>query len=74
MTRSSKVHSFYRPQTFQSAIRMGALVALGLIFAETLTGCLVAGYSSTGGFFLWPGSIGLVVVLLLLFLLLRRGR
>ena len=74
MTRLFKFHSLYRPQTFHSAIRTGVLVALGLIFAEALSGCLVAGYSSSGGFFLWPGSIGLIVVLLLLFLLLRRGR
>ncbi len=41
---------------------------------EGLSGCLVAGYSSTGGFYVWPGSVVITLLLLLLFLLLRRGR
>jgi hypothetical protein len=56
------------------AFKTGAFAAAGLACAETLSGCLVAGYSSGGGFFLWPGSIGLLVVVLLLIFLLRRGR
>ena len=35
---------------------------------------MVGGYRSGGGFFLWPGSIGLFFVALLLFLVLRRRR
>ena len=40
-----------------------------------LTGCLVAGYSSTGGGgFIWPGGLGLVVVLFLIWFLFGRRR
>jgi hypothetical protein len=45
-----------------------------LLWAATLplTGCLVAGYSSGSGFWVWPGSIGITLILLLLFFLSRR--
>ena len=37
------------------------------------SGCVVAGgYSSGRGWFIWPGTIGFLVVVALLFLLLRR--
>ncbi len=50
---------------------MAAMAALCLL---TQTGCLViAGYSSRGGWFLWPGGLGgLLLILLVLFVLLRR--
>ena len=38
----------------------------------SMTGCVVAGYSSRGGFFLWPGSIVLTLLGLLVFYLMRR--
>ena len=38
----------------------------------TLTGCLMIGGSSRGGFFIWPGSIGLLVIILIVSMLLRR--
>ena len=38
------------------------------------TSCVVAGYSSNRGWFIWPGSIGLVVIIALLFLFFRRRR
>ena len=45
----------------------------GFALASPLSGCLVVGgFRRGGGFFLWPGSIGLLVVLLVAFLLLRR--
>jgi hypothetical protein len=37
-----------------------------------LSGCLVAGYSSGGGWFVWPGSLGLLVIVLLVVFLMRR--
>jgi hypothetical protein len=43
-----------------------------LLLATTLTGCLVAGVSSNGGAFIWPGGLGLVVIILLVVFLLRR--
>jgi len=33
---------------------------------------LVAGYSSGGGWFIWPGSLGFIVIVLLIIFLLRR--
>lgn len=50
------------------------MLVLGLGAAGTLSGCLVAGYSSTGGGFIWPGGLGLVVLLALLFFFLRGRR
>ena len=48
-------------------------VALSAFLASsTLIGCLVIGGSSRGGFFIWPGSIGLLVIILIVSLLLRR--
>lgn len=38
----------------------------------SLTGCVVVGASSRGGFFVWPGGVGLVVLILLVLLVLRR--
>jgi len=38
----------------------------------TLTGCLVAGVSSTGGAFIWPGGLGFVLMILVVIFLLRR--
>jgi hypothetical protein len=37
-----------------------------------LSGCLVAGYSSGGGWFVWPGSLGLLVIVLVVVFLMRR--
>ena len=51
------------------------LAGLGVLtFAES--GCIVVGggYGSRGGWFIWPGGLGFVLILLLLFLLFRRGR
>ena len=48
------------------------LIFAGLLVCASLTGCLVAGYSSSGGAFIWPGGLGLVVVILLVVFLLRR--
>ena len=54
-----------------AVVRLAGLMA-GLL---GLTGCLmVGGYSSGGGWFMWPGSFGVLLVLLLVFFLLRRRR
>ena len=45
-----------------------------LLLALSQTACIVGGYSSEGGFYLWPGSILITVVLVLLFLFMRRRR
>ena len=57
--------------------RLSTLVVAALSFIVTLplTGCLmVGGYSSRGGWFIWPGSFGFLIILLLLFLFLRGRR
>ena len=54
----------------RGAIR--ALVVLaGLLGMTTLSGCLVAGVTSGGHFFLFP-SLGVILVIVVLFALLRR--
>ena len=49
-------------------------MVLGLCVAGMLTGCVAVGYSTGGGWFVWPGGLGLVLLLLLVFLVLRRRR
>jgi hypothetical protein len=53
---------------------MGRITFPALALALSQTACVVGGYSSEGGLFLWPGSIVLTVVLVLLFLFMRRRR
>jgi hypothetical protein len=46
---------------------------LGAALCLPLAGCLVAGYSSGGGWWVWPGSLAITVLMLLtMFLLSRR--
>ncbi len=46
------------------------IITLLLLFSS---GCVVAGgYSSGRGWFIWPGTIGILVIVAILFLLLRR--
>jgi hypothetical protein len=52
-----------------TATKLTILIA-ALAACSALSGCMVVGYSSGGGFFVWPG-VGLLVVLLVLWLLLR---
>ncbi len=51
------------------------LAAVGLFvlgICSLLSGCLVAGVSSSGGGFIWPGGLGLVVIVLVVLFLMRR--
>jgi hypothetical protein len=50
----------------QLTVLAACLATLGL------SGCLVAGYSTGGGWFVWPGSLGLIVIVLLIVFLVRR--
>jgi TRAP-type C4-dicarboxylate transport system permease small subunit len=54
------------------SLRAACIMVLGLGGMSALSGCLVAGYSSSGGGFIWPGGFGLVFLLLILFFILRR--
>lgn len=52
------------------AMKRFSIIALLLLLSS---GCVVAGgYSSNGGWFIWPGTLGILVVAAVLFLLLRR--
>lgn len=53
---------------------MRRLSVLTLVLALFQPACVVGGYSNDGGFFLWPGSIVLTILLVLLFLYMRRRR
>lgn len=57
-----------------SKIRACGIAVATLLLALTQTGCLVAGYSSRGGGFIWPGGLGLVILVLLLIFFLRGRR
>ena len=46
--------------------------ASGLLLAEGVMGCVVIGASSRGGFFIWPGGLGLLLLVVVLALVLRR--
>jgi hypothetical protein len=48
------------------------LAAIGLAACVGLSGCLVAGYSSGGGWWAWPGSVVITLLVLLWALLSRR--
>ncbi len=48
------------------------IAVLGLVTASFASGCVVVGHSTGGGWFVWPGGLGLVVVVLLILFLLRR--
>ena len=66
-----------RQNRFRSLrLTLGAALLLVSALATTLslTGCFVAGYSSRGGGFIWPGGFGLFFMLLLVFFLMRRRR
>jgi hypothetical protein len=52
--------------------KSGFTIVTALFSSLALSGCLVAGVSSSGGFFIWPGSIGLLLLLLIVFFILRR--
>jgi hypothetical protein len=50
------------------------MIAVGLILAVTLSGCVVVGTSSRGDWFIWPGGFGLLfVILIFLFLCAGEG-
>jgi hypothetical protein len=54
------------------AMRSVLLLVSGLAACSALSGCVMMGYSSTGGFFIWPGGIGLLVLLGILWLIFSR--
>lgn len=61
-------------QRLRHASRLASLLAAAPLLALTLSGCLVAGVSSRGGGFIWPGGLGLLFMLAILFFFLRGRR
>ena len=58
--------------TLQRLMKICCLLIGSLMCSLALSGCLVAGVSSNGGFFVWPGSISLLVLVFVLIFFLRR--
>ena len=67
-----KEHS--KDRLLRSVARLSWVAAMALVLMVSATGCLAVGYSSSGGWFLWPGGIGLVFLILLVLFLMRRRR
>jgi len=53
-------------------VRAAAVLVGGLILSPTLTGCLVVSYSTGGGWNIWPGSLIVTLLLVLMYLVLRH--
>ena len=54
---------------------MKRLVGVIGLLATTQTGCIVVGgFSNTGGWFFWPGGLGLLLVGIVLFFVYARHR
>jgi len=53
-------------------MRIAVTVAVWLVCSFALVGCLVAGYSSGGGLWIWPGSIVITLALIALWYFTRR--
>jgi hypothetical protein len=54
-------------------MRKATLLAFVLALAQT--GCIVVGgYRSGGGWFVWPGGLGLLLIVVVVLLLARRRR
>ena len=53
---------------------MKRIAALALLLALAQPSCVVVGYSNRGGWFFWPGGLGLLVIVAVVLLLARRRR
>ena len=45
-----------------------------LLLALSMSACVGVGYSNRGGWFVWPGGLGLLILIIVAVLLLRRRR
>jgi hypothetical protein len=66
------MNQFNAPKSRRKTTRGALIFAATLISFVTFTGCLVVGYSSRGGWFIWPGSITFLIIIALIIWLLRR--
>jgi protein-S-isoprenylcysteine O-methyltransferase Ste14 len=53
-------------------VRAALMLAAAAGVCLPLSGCLVVSYSSQGGWWVWPGSLVVTLVLVLVWLLTRR--
>jgi hypothetical protein len=53
-------------------VKAASILAAALVLCGSLSGCLVAGYTSQGGWWVWPGSLVVTLILLLAWLLTWR--
>jgi uncharacterized membrane protein len=54
------------------AIKRLLLLSFALLFQ---TSCIVVGYTNRGGWFVWPGGLfGVLIIVAILFILSRRRR
>jgi hypothetical protein len=56
-------------------LKMSRLLPIAFVLALAQTGCIVVGgYRSGGGWFVWPGGLGLLLIVVVVLLLARRRR
>ena len=56
----------------KAGVKKVLVMLAGLVLSATLSGCLLIGGSSRGGFFIFPGSLGLIFLIVVVALVLRR--
>lgn len=64
----------FRINEHRGVMKLSAKVAaiLTVLLAATQTACIAVGYSGRGGWFIWPGGLGLLLLIGLIFVLMRR--
>ena len=53
-------------------MKRGFVAGLLAAVAASQTACIAVGYRSGGGFFVWPGGLGLIVLIVIVVILLAR--
>ena len=61
-----------RQTRMSSTSRKAVSAVVALLLCVSLSGCLVIGYTSGGGWSVWPGSLVITLVLVLIYFLTRR--
>ena len=58
----------------RSRLRLGATLTatMASLVCVLCTGCMVVGYRSGGGWFVWPGGFGLILLVLAILFFMRR--
>jgi len=53
-------------------MRAALILVASLLLCSGLSGCLVVGYTSSEGWWMWPGNIVVTLLILLVMLLFNR--